>query len=759
MRGGLLLLVGGLVAFLTVPTACEGGWNPVEARVLVVESYGAQNVMYEGREELQREVLLDQGIRPEVRTIYLDCERYGLVEEMKRMNYLLDSVSQGWRPELILVNDDQATYSLLVTGHALARTVPVVFGGVNFPNEELIKRCRNVTGLIDRIAVWENVELLKGLFGGEYTPYTLMDSNFLDKRVMEVIAQERELHPELLFNWVDEEASAELLVTGKLDLTNSMVLEGYSMRHYRAQQAMRQRVLRKSYLQLKRDLTTEGVGLLSVNPSLTAINEGFGTGERLLGGYFTPLELQLKEQAQLAKEILTGTPVGQLPVRESEKQYVLDWRVWQVLGLDKAKVPGYVEWAYKPNYVLLSDRQYALWAVGLTLLTLILLGLLISLKRERNRKREALRDLEAEKEMLALAVRGSGMYAWYMVEGVFRIDAQFWELMGLQRGDISLKEWVGYVEPEARHGALLALGSLNVASNQQLEVRCNFDGKGYRWWEFRFTTMRRKGKLCTMGLLLDIEKQKHYEEEMTRAREMAEKSELKQSFLTNISHEIRTPLNAIVGFTNILYSGEELEPEERDLCIESINLNTGLLLGLVGDVLDLSRFESGQMEMKPTQCNVHELMEEIYRTNRVLMPAYLEFELENIALEAFVKVDRGRFTQVINNFLTNAMKFTTNGYIKLGCSLDEETQLVSFYVEDSGQGISKEEQQMIFTRFYKHDEFAQGTGIGLSICQMIVEKLDGRLELWSEPGKGSRFSVKLPYWRILTDKELRASFS
>lgn len=745
----LLVVVVAVGAFMMIESGCQGGFNRVERKILVVESFEEGNLMYVDRERLLRKALLEQGIVAEVQTIYLDCERYREQEEVVRMRELIDSVSRNWRPDLIFVHDDQATYSLLKTEHGLVRSVPVVFGGVNFPNWALIKRYRNVTGLHDELRVWENIELLCELFEGEYSPFTLLDSNFLDMQVRGVIAEQLHGKQEVRFSSYNDELVPPVALE-----EGCVLFESYFMRTYKAQQALRLSQFKKSYLQLKRDLTTERVGLISTNPSLTAINEGFGAGELLLGGYFTPIELQLEEQAELAKRIFEGRSVEQLPVKPSAKRYLLDWRVWNALELEKKELPSYVEFVNKPVYLEEPEKYYGLWAMLGTVVSLMLLVLVVSLKRERNRKREVLEQLVREKEMLSLAVRGGGTYAWHIEEDRFVVDPQFWSSMGMDAGATKLADFVHYIHPEFRKEALLALGNLNESTNQVLEAKCNFAGKGYCWWEFRFTTIRVKGTVKTLGLLLDIDQEKHYEEEMTRAREMAEKSELKQSFLTNISHEIRTPLNAIVGFTNILYSGEELEEEERELCIESINRNTELLLGLVGDVLDLSRFESGQMEMRLEQCNVGEMLEEIYHTNQVLMPSYIDFRLHNIELNAFVKVDRGRFTQVLNNFLTNAVKFTKKGRITLGCSLNEETHQVSFYVEDTGKGISREEQQMIFTRFYKHDEFAQGTGIGLSICQIIVEKLGGTLELTSELGKGSRFAVKLPYWRILSDREL-----
>ena len=224
----------------------------------------------------------------------------------------------------------------------------------------------------------------------------------------------------------------------------------------------------------------------------------------------------------------------------------------------------------------------------------------------------------------------------------------------------------------------------------------------------------------------------------------AEKAELKQSFLANMSHEIRTPLNAIVGFSNILALDDGVSPEERLEYIGSINKNSDLLLKLINDILELSRIESGYMSFEYEKCFVSELVDSIYMTHQMLISEQLEFIKELDAVQVEVMVDKGRLTQVITNFLNNASKFTKTGYIKLGYRYLSESDRVAIYVEDTGRGIELSEQKMIFSRFYKQDEFSQGAGLGLSICQVIVEKLRGKIELWSEPGKGSRFTVVLP---------------
>ena len=219
---------------------------------------------------------------------------------------------------------------------------------------------------------------------------------------------------------------------------------------------------------------------------------------------------------------------------------------------------------------------------------------------------------------------------------------------------------------------------------------------------------------------------------------------MKAACLANMSHEIRTPLNAIVGFTNLLQDEKELTDEEKDLFRNTINKNSNLLLKLINDILELSRIESGRMSFAFDDCSLNELLEEIYQTHHLLMPSNIRFLKEFQETELIIHVDRFRFTQVITNFINNAVKFTTKGHILLGAVYKKEEKEVHVFVEDTGKGMSEEAQKKVFERFFKVDEFAQGTGLGLSICQTIAERLEGRITLSSQEGKGSRFTLIIP---------------
>lgn len=222
-----------------------------------------------------------------------------------------------------------------------------------------------------------------------------------------------------------------------------------------------------------------------------------------------------------------------------------------------------------------------------------------------------------------------------------------------------------------------------------------------------------------------------------REREKAEEANrLKSAFLANMSHEIRTPLNAIVGFSTLLANEENLE--ERQEFIKIIENNNELLLQLVNDILDLSKIEAGTLEFIYSDVDVNSLLTEIEQSSRIRnRHPEIQISFEERLPQCIIHTERNRLTQVINNLLTNSMKFTTRGSIRFGYR--QEGNRLRFYVKDTGCGIPADKIDSVFGRFVKLNNFQQGTGLGLSICKTIVEKLGGEIGVESKEGVGTLF--------------------
>ena len=707
-------------------------------------------------ELLQKEFSL-LGLDCDVREYYLDCDRYMEEAENLRMAGFVDDLS-AWGAELIAVLDDQAAYALMACRHPLAHEIPVVFSGVNYPNISLLLQYPNITGYADTPDYLRTIRMIESIMGK--SRICLMNGQvFLDRKIWHalneqcrgqgfaiVTSTEGAYFAGSSYHRVRERETISPILKRQnidvlLDTTKivRMTSDSIAIRHLMWLGRGDNTLL----LYTKRDYTTKRVGMLFDNPTFQTINEGFGFADYLLGGYFTPLESQIRYMATGIKERLEGRMPRQ-QVTECAKQYVLNWHVLQKYGIPLESIPA----EYTVMYIPFSERYRYPILIGSILgavfvLTVIVL-LSFSLLRERRRKREALRNLLYEHETLCLAIEGNSTYAWRLEGDSVSCDSQFCELIHHRPGRLLLDEITPYIHPGDLPVFRKNIASRHERTHHKGQYRCNFTGE-FQWWEFSYNTIHTPGHAPIIaGLLQNIQELKDHEQELIESRELAEQAELKQSFLNNMSHEIRTPLNAIVGFSDMLANEPEFSNEERQEFVDIINTNTKLLLKLVGDVLELSRIESGNLSFTFQRESVCRLLDDVYQTHSLLIRPPLQFLKDFPPEDVQVNVDPMRLTQVLTNFLNNANKFTKGGSIRLGYCCPSGMSEVHLYVEDTGIGIPHSEQKMIFERFYKRSEFSQGVGLGLSICVLIVEKMGGRIELQSEEGRGSRFTVVLP---------------
>ena len=664
----------------------------------------------------------------------------------------------AWGAELIAVLDDQAAYALMACRHPLAHEIPVVFSGVNYPNISLLLQYPNITGYADTPDYLRTIRMIESIMGK--SRICLMNGQvFLDRKIWHalndqcrgqgfaiVTSTEGAYFAGSSYHRVRERETISPILKRQnidvlLDTTKivRMTSDSIAIRHLMWLGRGDNTLL----LYTKRDYTTKRVGMLFDNPTFQTINEGFGFADYLLGGYFTPLESQIRYMATGIKERLEGRMPRQ-QVTECAKQYVLNWHVLQKYGIPLESIPA----EYTVMYIPFSERYRYPILIGSILgavfvLTVIVL-LSFSLLRERRRKREALRNLLYEHETLCLAIEGNSTYAWRLEGDSVSCDSQFCELIHHRPGRLLLDEITPYIHPDDLPAFRKNIAARHERTHHKGQYRCNFTGE-FQWWEFSYNTIHTPGHAPIIaGLLQNIQELKDHEQELIESRELAEQAELKQSFLNNMSHEIRTPLNAIVGFSDMLANEPEFSNEERQEFVDIINTNTKLLLKLVGDVLELSRIESGNLSFTFQRESVCRLLDDVYQTHSLLIRPPLQFLKDFPPEDVQVNVDPMRLTQVLTNFLNNANKFTKGGSIRLGYCCPSGMSEVHLYVEDTGIGIPHSEQKMIFERFYKRSEFSQGVGLGLSICVLIVEKMGGRIELQSEEGRGSRFTVVLP---------------
>ena len=284
------------------------------------------------------------------------------------------------------------------------------------------------------------------------------------------------------------------------------------------------------------------------------------------------------------------------------------------------------------------------------------------------------------------------------------------------------------------------------ATSLRKEVRvCRENGK-YTWTSINVMVRDYRpqdGIIEMLCINYDITPLKETEQKLIIARDKAEELDrLKSAFLANMSHEIRTPLNAIVGFSSLL--AETDSRNERQEYIKIVQENNELLLQLISDILDLSKIEAGTFNFVYTNVDVNETCAEIIKSMSMKVSKGVELIFEEPFPECYIYTDKNRFTQVISNFINNALKFTQQGSITLGYE-QVSHQKIKFYVRDTGMGIPEEKQKSIFERFVKLNTFVQGTGLGLSICKSIVSQMGGEIGVDSTEGVGSCFWFTHPY--------------
>lgn len=417
-------------------------------------------------------------------------------------------------------------------------------------------------------------------------------------------------------------------------------------------------------------------------------------------------------------------------------------------------LPIILEEEFYGVFVIMRERNEYRWSENdLSLLRLFSGMLALNIQRFTTRN-----NLEREQRLTMLAMHRNEVYSWeYDVEQ----DVYYNNQLLLQRYGYSVDEqlvlngqmFLDLIHPDDYEDMRQFFFSILDGSNTEGEIQSRVkiikpEEEVYEWFEFRFMSLKRESDhkvYYVIGTGTCIEKYKHVEYELVRAKEKAEESDrLKTAFLANMSHEIRTPLNAIVGFSELLLDTPDVQEKQEYMNI--IHNNNELLLSLINDILDIARIESGRMEYFYSDTDINGLFNELTRSARVCVgDRPIEVDVELGLEQCRMKIERTHVTQVIMNFVNNAVKFTRKGSITLGYKLTNDDKRLYIFVRDTGCGIPADKLDAIFGRFVKLNDFAQGTGLGLSICESIVKKMEGRIGVCSELGKGSEFWFTLPY--------------
>ena len=729
--------------------------------ILVMFSENKQAYQFADCEDIIVKALKNKGVDADITFEYLNCGHWEANREIEEARKIVDRANAKKPLAMILLYGDQATYSTLSTDTPMMHTLPVVFGGVQFPNWDQLSCHENVTGVSDPIDIVKNIEAAYTLTGKRMT-FVMLNKAFLDRKVREEIDNQLQ-KARFVINNLNWEHSVTELLTDHSDQYSMTVLSlRYLYLNCKKTEPLDpndgdnfRRVTRMFkdliYIQSKYDPTPVQI-IQATNhwPMLTATAMGFtDPGTPYIGGYFASVNNIAADMADCAAKILAGAKPKDIKIRPTKKEYYLDWQVAKRYKFDPDKLPGGYHVIRMPlvdRFPMLSSLMMYSGTIVMLVVIVILLRLFI---REKKQKVKVMAQLERENSLYNIAVQDSRTFAWERAGQSIYLSDAFWQHYGHEPKIITLGDFMAMLHPDSRDFYIDGLDHVNKGETFANDVKADFFGNGeWHWYQIRGKgILDEHGNFVkSYGMLINVDGFKQREKEMEEARKLAEEATLKESFLANMSHEIRTPLNAIIGFSDLLLQPDaDFTEEDKKLFAGTIHTNNDLLLKLINDILDVSRIESGQMDFVIKAWSVRDIMERIYHTFEVQMPKHLAFNFVQPEEDVMIEVDESRLRQVIGNFLTNAGKFTPKGSVTLGWIKDMQTGKVELYVEDTGIGLSEEDRTMVFSRFYKKDEFKQGTGLGLSICKAIVVRLGGSIKVTSELGKGSRFSVFLKF--------------
>ena len=729
--------------------------------ILVMFSENKLAYQFADCEDIIAKALKNKGVDADITFEYLNCGHWEANREIEEARKIVDRANAKKPLAMILLYGDQATYSTLSTDTPMMHTLPVVFGGVQFPNWDQLSCHENVTGASDPIDIVKNIEAAYTLTGKRMT-FVMLNRAFLDRKVKENIDNQLD-KAKYVINNLNWDYSVMELLTDHSDQYSMTVLSlRYLYLNCKKTEPLDpndgdnfRRVTRMFkdliYIQSKYDPTPVQI-IQATNhwPMLTATAMGFtDPGTPYIGGYFASVNNIAADMADCAAKILAGAKPKDIKIRPTKKEYYLDWQVAKRYKFDPDKLPGGYHVIRMPlvdRFPMLSSLIMYSGTIVMLVVIVILLRLFI---REKKQKVKVMAQLERENSLYNIAVQDSRTFAWERVGQSIYLSDPFWQHYGHEPKIITTGDFMSMLHPDSRDSYIDGLDHVHKGETFANDVKADFFGNGeWHWYQIRGKgILDEHGNFVkSYGMLINVDGFKQREKEMEEARKLAEEATLKESFLANMSHEIRTPLNAIIGYSDLLLQPDaDFTEEDKKLFAGTIHTNNDLLLKLINDILDVSRIESGQMDFVIKAWSVRDIMERIYHTFEVQMPKHLAFNFVQPEEDVLIEVDESRLRQVIGNFLTNAGKFTPKGSVTLGWIKDMQTGKVELYVEDTGIGLSEEDRTMVFSRFYKKDEFKQGTGLGLSICKAIVVRLGGSIKVRSELGKGSRFSVYLKY--------------
>lgn len=683
-------------------------------------------------------VLTNANVQYDMHIEYMDTKRHDPALISSYLKELYQAKFADHPFDLILSTDNNAFNLLLEMRDSMFTDTPIIFCGLNEYSPLQIEGDPNITGIIENFDLKETIDLILTLHPEVKYIACITDvvptGKLHRQRFLNVIKDYTNLIEPV--DLAELTAQQLLLALKNLDPNTVIVHLSYHRdptgRTFSVEEAIQ---------------LTKSAGM----PIYTCWEQYLGYG--VVGGIITSGQAHGELAGNLALSILNGKDPDDIPVvLESPTVPMFDYNLLEEYNIDESLLPEESVIINKP-FSLFDKYFYVIISIisAFIVLGTIIILLLINIYN-RKKAEEALSKSEQQfRDMFE-----NNTAIMYLLDPVSLelVDANqtaslFYgypkdRLIGKKITEIN-------VLPESEIRVLIK--KINKQAVKSFELIHRLADGTLRNVEVRPTPIVTKDlHKVLFSIVHDITERKLMEGKLKKALEKAEESDrLKSAFLANMSHEIRTPLNAIIGFVDLMLMDREF-PEKHRRNMDYVKNSGRLLLYIINDILDLAKIEANQVQLDEVESSIDKIFQDIISSTKVLImqkKKNINF-ITNISSEIspIIKLDPTRLTQVINNLINNAIKFTESGIIELGCNIHSNNQL-KFYVKDTGIGIPKDKQEVIFNAFEQADDMITkdygGTGLGLTITKRLVELMKGEIGLSSEINMGSTFYFTIPY--------------
>ena len=708
--------------------------------------------------------LRTHGIRARLKETYVPHDR---AEEFDISGMLDIMEKDGNHAELIIAEGDMNLHMLYDSPDKRLRTIPAVSFGAFFPTAADRFKYANIGIIKDTVEIIRNLELMHILWPETRDVVTEIDWTqsgydcFLRDKINDAASV---LNEDRIINNVKLRYNEKEVGKIRASHQDAVSLTALSLwdpwvnistekrtRIY-PQYSFNPEVSRNRVLLFKNDRTTRQMtDDKSFMTFCTAVPQQFEVCDSCAGGFLAPIDVTMRQVARLASHMLSGNGETLYPILYPAKDYYLDWNVLRG-KYDLKDIPSFIQ----VRNTTIKDRDADVWGfivflfgIAIAAITAVMVFLISRQSIKGRSIKQAMLDSAREairiKEEFDFIRKESNTHIWHIADGtVICEDPQ---------AEIPVSGFTSEFFSDFYREKIIDFLSRDIPGKHMLQIYGRSPmTQDNGWMELRMLVKEGESGLEKTGVTVDINDLKTSEAQLIEAHRRLANAQERDNFISSISHEMRTPLNSILGFTQVITDPMMETDEEERAVMRNAVVNYGdELTNIINNILALTRIENGAVQMTGENCSIRDLISDI------CCEMEIKAESNDIALQqdggpegSIIWTDRLIFKIIVQNVISNAIKFSSPGG-HVSVSWEDSHNGVTVHVADDGIGIDKNNQSLIFSKFYKVDQFSQGIGLGLAIAWEYITRMEGSITLDSQPGKGSVFHMHFPK----TGKEVR----